>query len=172
MLTAEFGPTVAGLVRSARSLDNYAQRASQNKTAGELGLEAQQDRQTLEAIRRALLSIIEGDIRIILIRMVDCLQDLRRAGTPDRDQQRRRAWEALHIYAPIANRLGIWHLKWQLEDNAFRYLEPEKYREIALRLDDGRDRRALKVDKAAARLRRRLANLGVKAVVTLSLIHI
>ncbi len=166
MLTAEFGPTVAGLVRSARSLDNYAQRASQNKTAGELGLEAQQDRQTLEAIRRALLSIIEGDIRIILIRMVDCLQDLRRAGTPDRDQQRRRAWEALHIYAPIANRLGIWHLKWQLEDNAFRYLEPEKYREIALRLDDGRDRRALKVDKAAARLRRRLANLGVKAVVT------
>ncbi len=166
MLTAEFGPTVAGLVRSARSLDNYAQRASQNKTAGELGLEAQQDRQTLEAIRRALLSIIEGDIRIILIRMVDCLQDLRRAGTPDRDQQRRRAWEALHIYAPIANRLGIWHLKWQLEDNAFRYLEPEKYREIALRLDDGRDRRALKVDKAAARLRRRMANLGVKAVVT------
>ncbi len=166
MLTAEFGPTVAGLVRSARSLDNYAQRASQNKTAGELGLEAQQDRQTLEAIRRALLSIIEGDIRIILIRMVDCLQDLRRAGTPDRDQQRRRAWEALHIYAPIANRLGIWHLKWQLEDNAFRYLEPEKYREIALRLDDGRDRRALKVDKAAARLRRRLSNLGVKAVVT------
>ena len=166
MLTAEFGPTVAGLVRSARSLDNYAQRASQSKTAGELGLEAQQDRQTLEAIRRALLSIIEGDIRIILIRMVDCLQDLRRAGTPDRDQQRRRAWEALHIYAPIANRLGIWHLKWQLEDNAFRYLEPEKYREIALRLDDGRDRRALKVDKAAARLRRRLSNLGVKAVVT------
>ena len=166
MLTAEFGPTVAGLVRSARSLDNYAQRASQNKTAGELGLEAQQDRQTLEAIRRALLSIIEGDIRIILIRMVDCLQDLRRAGTPDRDQQRRRAWEALHIYAPIANRLGIWHLKWQLEDNAFRYLEPEKYREIALRLDDGRDRRGLKVDKAAARLRRRMANLGVKAVVT------
>ena len=166
MLTAEFGPTVAGLVRSARSLDNYAQRASQSKTAGELGLEAQQDRQTLEAIRRALLSIIEGDIRIILIRMVDCLQDLRRAGTPDRDQQRRRAWEALHIYAPIANRLGIWHLKWQLEDNAFRYLEPEKYREIALRLDDGRDRRALKVDKAAARLRRRMANLGVKAVVT------
>ena len=166
MLTAEFGPTVTGLVRSARSLDNYAQRASQSKAANELGLEALQDRQTLEAIRRALLSIIEGDIRIILIRMVDCLQDLRRSGASDRDQQRRRAWEALHIYAPIANRLGIWHLKWQLEDNAFRYLEPEKYREIASRLDDGRERRALKVDKAAARLRRRLSNLGVKAVVT------
>ncbi len=166
MLTAEFSPTVTSLVRGARSLDNYAQRASQNKAPGELGLEAQQDRQTLEAIRRALLSIIEGDIRIILIRMVDCLQDLRRSGTLDRDQQRRRAWEALHIYAPIANRLGIWHLKWQLEDNAFRYLEPEKYREIASRLDDGSERRAQKVDKAAARLRRRLANLGVKSVVT------
>ncbi len=166
MLTAEFGATVTGLVRSARALDNYAQRASQSKALGDLGLEAQQDRQTLEAIRRALISIIEGDIRIILIRMVDCLQDLRRSGTLDREQQRRRSWEALHIYAPIANRLGIWHLKWQLEDNAFRYLEPEKYREIASRLDDGSERRAQKVDKAAARLRRRLANLGVKAVVT------
>lgn len=166
MLSAEFGPAVANLVKSAKTLDDYAQRASHSKPAADLGLEAHQDRQTLEALRRALLSIIEGDIRIILIRMVDCLQDLRRADRLERDDQRRLAWEALHIYAPIANRLGIWHLKWQLEDNAFRYLEPEKYREIALRLDDGRERRALKVKKAASRLRRRLSSLGLKAVVT------
>jgi len=166
MLSAEFGPAVTNLVKSAKALDDYARRASHSRPAAELGLEAQKDRQTLEALRRALLSIIEGDIRIILIRMVDCLQDLRRADRFDRDDQRRLAWEALHIYAPIANRLGIWHLKWQLEDVAFRYLEPEKYREIALRLDEGRERRALKVKKAAARLRRRLAGLGLKAVVT------
>jgi GTP pyrophosphokinase len=166
MISAEFGPITTNLLRSAKTLDDYAQRASHNKTPADLGLEAQQDRRTLEALRRALLSIIEGDIRIILIRMVDCLQDLRRADKLDRDAQRRLAWEALHIYAPIANRLGIWHLKWQLEDNAFRYLEPERYREIALRLDDGGERRALKVRKAASRLRRRLSSLGLKAVVT------
>ena len=166
LLAAEFGPAVANVIRSGKSLDDYARRASHNKAAADLGLEAQQDRRTLEALRRALLSIIEGDIRIILIRMVDCLQDLRRADRLDRDAQRRLAWEALHIYAPIANRLGIWHLKWQLEDSAFRYLEPEGYREIALRLNEGRERRALKVKKAASRLRRRLSNLGLKADVT------
>ena len=166
LLIAEFGPTIVNVIRSAKSLDDYARRASHSKTAADLGLEASQDRRTLEALRRALLSIIEGDIRIILIRMVDCLQDVRRADRLDRDGQRRLAWEALHIYAPIANRLGIWHLKWQLEDSAFRYLEPERYREIALRLDDGRERRTLKVKKAASRLRRRLSSQGLKAEVT------
>ena len=165
-LNTEFGPTVAGLVKAVRSLDDYARRASGNKKADDLGLETQRDHRTLEAIRRALLSIIEGDIRVILIRMVDCLQDLCRASNMERDAQRRLAWEGLHIYAPIANRLGIWHLKWQLEDYAFRYLDPEKYREIARWLDDGRDIRAVKIEKAAARLRRRLASLGLKAVVT------
>ena len=166
LLIAEFGPTIVNVIRSAKSLDDYARRASHSKTAADLGLEASQDHRTLEALRRALLSIIEGDIRIILIRMVDCLQDVRRADRLDRDGQRRLAWEALHIYAPIANRLGIWHLKWQLEDSAFRYLEPERYREIALRLDDGRERRTLKVKKAASRLRRRLSSQGLKAEVT------
>ena len=165
-LRAEFGETVAGLVKSVNTLDSYAQRASRGRPADQLSLDATRDRRTLEVVRRALLSIIEGDIRIILIRMVDCLQDLRRAANLDRDGQCRIAFDALHIYAPIANRLGIWHLKWQLEDLAFRYLEPEKYREIARRLDDGRDIRAVKINKAAARLRRRLDSLGLKAIVT------
>lgn len=165
-LRATFGETVAGLVKSVNTLDDYAQRASRDRPADKLSLDPTQDRRTLEVVRRALLSIIEGDIRIILIRMVDCLQDLRRASNLDYEDQRRVAFEALHVYAPIANRLGIWHLKWQLEDLAFRYLEPEKYREIARRLDDGRDIRAVKINKAAARLRRRLASLGLKAIVT------
>ena len=165
-LGRRFGSAVAELVRSVKTLDDYTKRASRKKAASELTLEAQQDRETLEAIRRALLSIIEGDIRIILIRMVDCLQDLRRASNMSRDLQRQVAWEAMHIYAPIANRLGIWHLKWQLEDAAFRYLEPEKYREIARRLDEKREVRAIKVEKAASRLRRKLSELGLTATVT------
>lgn len=165
-LGRKFGVPVAELVRGANTLDEYTRRASRKRASSELGLDAQQDRETLEAIRRALLSIIEGDIRIILLRMVDCLQDLRRASNMNRELQRQVAWEAMHIYAPIANRLGIWHLKWQLEDISFRYLEPEKYRDIARRLDEKRELRALKVEKAATRLRRRLADMGISAAVT------
>lgn len=165
-LTQKFGREVAGLVKGVKALDDHAKRASRNKSAAELTLDVQHDRSTLEAIRRALLSIIEGDIRIILIRMADCLQDLRRASNVSREMQREIAYEALHIYAPLANRLGIWHLKWQLEDLAFRYLEPEKYREIARRLDEKREVRALRIERAAARLRQELKKQGLKAQVS------
>lgn len=165
-LGAKVGGAVVALVKSAWTLDSYAKRASRSKSIDQLGLDAPPDRHTLEAIRRALIVIIEGDIRSILIRMVDCLQELRRADALAPDVQRRIASEALHIYAPIANRLGIWHLKWQLEDLAFRFLDPDKYHEIAIRLDEGRESRTLRVEKAAARLRRKLTRLGIRAVVT------
>jgi GTP pyrophosphokinase len=83
-----------------------------------------------------------------------------------RELQQQVAYEALNIYAPIANRLGIWHLKWQLEDIAFRYMEPEKYRQIARRVDDKREVRAIRVERAAARLQKRLKDIGIKAIVT------
>jgi GTP pyrophosphokinase len=159
-------PAVLNLIKGVQTLDEYAKRASRSKPAAELGLEDQANRDTLEAIRRALLSIIEGDLRIIMIRMVDCLQDLRRASNMSRAMQKEIAYEAIHIYAPLANRLGIWQLKWQLEDTAFRYLEPKKYQEIARRLDEKRELRAIKIEKAAARLRRRLQEMGLRASVT------
>lgn len=165
-LAKRFGQPVLSLVRGAHNLDEYANRATRGKTSERLGLEVIGDSETLEAIRRALLSIIEGDIRIILIRMADCLQDLRRASRLKPAQQRELAYQAMHIYAPLANRLGIWHLKWQLEDQAFRYLEPEKYREIARNLDTMREQRATKIDRAAARLRRRLDEMGLQATIT------
>jgi GTP diphosphokinase / guanosine-3',5'-bis(diphosphate) 3'-diphosphatase len=165
-LITHTSPQIAGLIQGTRMLDEHAKRASRSKPATELGLDDQGNRETLEAIRRALLSIIEGDLRIILIRMVDCLQDLRRAGKMSQAMQKEIAYEAIHIYAPLANRLGIWQLKWQLEDVAFRFLEPKKYQEIARRLDDRRELRAIKIEKAAARLRRRLQEMGLKASVT------
>ncbi len=164
-LEKEFGQEVATLVKGAKSIDDFSKQAS-SKRPTELGVDTPQDRDTLEAIRRALLSIVEGDIRIIVIRMADCVQDLRRAHHMPRETQRQIAYEALNIYAPLANRLGIWHLKSQLEDSAFRYLEPERYREIARQLDEKQELRALKVERAAARLRRRLDEMGLKATVT------
>jgi GTP pyrophosphokinase len=165
-LVKAFGPAVAGLVRSVKTLDDHAQRALRDRTADSFQLDVQGDPNALEVIRRALLAIIEGDIRVILIRMADCLQDLRRASRMERPDQRRIAYEAMHIYAPLANRLGIWHLKWQLEDAAFRFLEPDKYREIARRLDEQREQRTIKVNRAAEKLRRQLQEMGIKSVVT------
>ena len=165
-LIKHFGREVAALIRGVKTLDDYSKQAGRNRQAAPDNTDERQDRDTLEAIRRALLSIIEGDIRVILIRMVDSLQDLRRAANMPLDLQRQVAYEAMYIYAPIANRLGIWHLKSQLEDLAFRYLEPEKYREIARALDEKREVRALKVERAATRLRKRLRDMGLKATVT------
>ena len=165
-LIKTFGSQVTSLVRGVNNLDEHAKRALQNRPIESLQLEIQGDPHTLEVIRRALLAIIEGDIRVILIRMADCLQDLRRAARMELVEQRRIAYEAMHIYAPLANRLGIWHLKSQLEDLAFRFLEPEKYREIARRLDEQRDQRAMKVNRAADKLRRELSDQGIKSVVT------
>lgn len=165
-LTRKVGHEVVSLIKGIRTLDDYSRQASKkNLATGSMTVMAQ-NRDTLEAIRKALLSIIEGDIRIIVIRMVDCLQDLRKASNMPTEMQIQVAYEAMHIYAPLANRLGIWHLKWQLEDIAFRFLEPEKYREIARRLNDKRELRAIKVERAAARLRKLLDESGLKATVT------
>lgn len=160
------GAPVAALVHSINTLDEHATRAMQKRPIETIQLDVQGDPHTLEVIRRALLAIIEGDIRAILIRMADTLQDLRRADRLPRDDQRRLAYEALHIYAPLANRLGIWTLKWQLEDLAFRFLDPEKYREIARRVDEQREQRTGRILRAAEKLRRQLADQGIKASVS------
>ncbi|MEZ4518357.1 MAG: bifunctional (p)ppGpp synthetase/guanosine-3',5'-bis(diphosphate) 3'-pyrophosphohydrolase [Chloroflexota bacterium] len=165
-LEKAFGSAVSGLVSGINNLDNHAKRALNNRPVESLQLDVDGDPRALEVIRKALLAIIEGDIRIILVRMADCLMDLRRASRMPSDDQRRIAYEAMHIYAPLANRLGVWNLKSQLEDSAFRFLEPEKYREIARRLDEQRDQRTIKVNRAAEKLRRQLADMGIKAVVT------
>lgn len=165
-LEKKFGREISNLIKGVKTLDDYSKQASRNRQTPELDPDEGLDRDTLEAIRKALLSIIEGDIRIIVIRMVDCLQDLRRASNMPQAMQLEVAFEAMNIYAPLANRLGIWHLKSQLEDKAFRYLEPESYRQIARRLDEKQELRALKVERAAARLRKRLDDMGLRAIVT------
>lgn len=160
-VAAAFGAEVAGLVAGLRNLYIYAEQDTYKKYQ-----DADADRQNLEVIRRALLSIIEGDIRVILIRMADCLQDLRHAYQMDALDQMAIANEAMHIYGPLANRLGVWQLKWELEDLAFRYLEPDKYQKIAQELAERRAERTAKIEEAAASLRRRIRDMGFKAIVT------
>jgi RelA/SpoT family (p)ppGpp synthetase len=152
-----FGKEVGQLVIGLHNLYAYTEESAY-----------QQHRQdeTLEAIRRAMLSIIEGDIRIILLRMADCLQDLRQAHALDPDKQYEVAYEAMKIYAPLANRLGVWQLKWELEDLAFRYLQPTSYQDIAGKLAEQRTLRAKRIEKAQRRLEAKIKEIGVKAEVT------
>ena len=160
-LERNFGAEVTGLVVSLKKLYAY--------TGGETYQRYQRsddESQKIEGIRRAILSIIEGDIRIVLIRIADCLQDLRHASQLNLEQQQALSGEAMHIYAPLANRMGIWQFKWELEDLAFRYSEPARYQEIAGALAERRGERAKKIDEAAAKLRARIREMGFKGTVS------
>jgi RelA/SpoT family (p)ppGpp synthetase len=160
-LRQAFGDEIASLIVGLNKLYAYAEEPSYKNFQQD-----DENNQKLEAIRRAILSIIEGDIRVILIRMADCLQDLRKASALERDRQLAIAGEAMNIYAPLANRLGVWQLKWELEDLAFRYLQPEKYRDIAVKLAERRTGRADRIEQAIVRLHVRLKEMGIKAIVT------
>ncbi len=156
-----FGQVIASIISGLNNLVAYANQAKlKTKTNGDV------DKRAAEVIRQALLSIIEGDIRIILIRMADCLIDLRYAANLPSERQVEIAGEAMHIYAPLANRLGIWHLKWELEDLAFRYLDSRNYHDIAKKLSDRRTARAKKTEDAAQQLQETVAHMGLKASVS------
>jgi len=154
-IRAEFGPDVAALVTSLDRLTPYTNKHDVDK-----------DDKSLEAIRRAILSTIEGDTRVILIHLADRLQDLRKAGDLPRASQVQLALEAKDIHAPLANRLGIWQLKWELEDLAFRYLEPEQYRAIAGQIAERRAVRDERVKAAMETLQKKLDQEGIAAEVT------
>jgi GTP pyrophosphokinase len=156
-----FDQEVVSLVVGLRNLHAYAEKESYRKHRAGDG-----DGHALEGIRRAILSIIEGDIRVILIRMADCLQDLRKAGHLSTRRQREIANEAMNIYGPLANRLGVWQLKWELEDLAFRYLEPERYKELAGALAQRRAERTVRIDTATEQLQAKIRAMGLIGTVT------
>lgn len=97
--------------------------------------------QQAETMRKMLLAMVT-DIRVVLIKLAMRTRTLQfLSNAPDSPEKRAVAKETLDIFAPLANRLGVWQLKWQLEDLGFRHQEPEKYREIALLLDEKRTER-------------------------------
>ena len=97
------------------------------------GLDARQ----AETLRKMLLAVV-SDPRLVLARLAEQRVGLRHAREISAPERERRAVEARAIFAPLANRLGVWQLKWELEDLAFRYLEPEEYRRIASELNERR----------------------------------
>ncbi|MEM8548993.1 MAG: HD domain-containing protein, partial [Pseudomonadota bacterium] len=118
-----------------------------------------------EALRRMLLAVV-NDYRLVVIRLAVQLADLRAARKSTAEDQRMLARDTREIFAPLANRLGIWQLKWELEDYAFRYLDPEAYRRIAAELDERRDERLAYIEDVKTEISALLAEAGMTAEVT------
>jgi GTP pyrophosphokinase len=115
-----------------------------------------------EALRKMLLAVV-SDVRLVLVRIAEQLYRLRKARNLTRDEQRAIALETREIYAALANRLGVWQLKWELEDLSFRYLEPDTYMEIAAALKEKRTDRLGFIDEVKSTLQAELEKQGVKA---------
>ncbi|OGT60547.1 MAG: GTP diphosphokinase [Gammaproteobacteria bacterium RIFCSPHIGHO2_12_FULL_63_22] len=128
-------------------------------------LHAQREgRGNAEGLRRLLLAIIR-DLRVVLILLSEQLERLRAAANAPPDEQKALAELTADIHAPLANRLGIWQLKWELEDLAFRYLQPETYQRIARLLDEKRTGRERFIEEAKQKIRSTLAEAGINAQV-------
>ncbi|MBS0377383.1 MAG: bifunctional (p)ppGpp synthetase/guanosine-3',5'-bis(diphosphate) 3'-pyrophosphohydrolase [Proteobacteria bacterium] len=128
--------------------------------APERGLDTRQT----ETLRKMLLAVV-SDPRLVLARLAEELVALRHARSLSAPERERRALEARAIYAPLANRLGVWQLKWELEDLAFRYLEPEEYRRVAGALNERRADRERYIEELCTTLRTQLAEAGIAAEV-------
>jgi len=120
------------------------------------------DRAGAEGLRRLLLALVK-DIRVVLVKLCQQLVQLRHAAKADKEVRRALARETSVIYAPLANRLGIWQLKWELEDLSFRYLEPETYQRIAKMLDQRRADRERYIQKVIEILGDALQSAGIDA---------
>jgi len=115
-----------------------------------------------EVLRKMVLGMVE-DVRVVLIRLASRTQTLRYFAKNNSPERANYARETLDLYAPLANRLGVWQLKWELEDLSFRYLEPELYKKIAGMLDERRVEREQYIARSIAMLEQELTAANVKA---------
>ncbi|MCU0768999.1 MAG: bifunctional (p)ppGpp synthetase/guanosine-3',5'-bis(diphosphate) 3'-pyrophosphohydrolase [Burkholderiaceae bacterium] len=159
-LRSRFGPAVAQLVADLRQL----MRLSELTRARE-DLRGRPRADEAEALRRMLLAMA-NDLRVVLLRLASRLQTLRYYALTRAAGAEPFARETLDLYAPLANRLGIWQLKWELEDLSFRFLEPETYKSVARLLDERRAERESFIDESLARLRRLVAEAGLRAEIS------
>lgn len=124
-----------------------------------------------ETLRKTFLAMGE-DVRVVLIKLADRLHNMRTLSHMPDHKRRRIAQETLDIFAPLANRLGIWQIKWELEDLAFRYVNPTKFREIADNLSIRRVEREREMDEIKMKLEKVLMDAGIKADVSARPKHI
>ena len=117
-----------------------------------------------ESVRKMLLAF-SRDLRVVMLRLASRLQTLRYYAASRQAAPLALAHESLHVFAPLANRLGIWQIKWEMEDLAFRFLEPETYRQTARQLDEKRAGREVFMESLRGQLERELNQNGIAALV-------
>jgi GTP pyrophosphokinase len=160
LLTRESAEQHYGSVptRLARELNQWGQFGLPPDWTPERGLEGSQ----AEALRKMLLAVV-GDVRLVVVRLAEQLQRMRSAKLLPEPMQRKLATETREVFAPLANRLGVWQVKWELEDLAFRYLQPLDYKRIAAALKIRRSERERYIEELKSGLQTALLAAGIAA---------
>jgi GTP pyrophosphokinase len=176
----DFGQTIAVLVDGVTKLTNLPRVSrgdqhaeSSNGNNGSEPADSEEDSFTLgrkqdlvsETLRKTFLAMGE-DVRVVLIKLADRLHNMRTLGFMPEYKRKRIAKETLDIFAPLANRLGIWQIKWELEDLGFRYLNPEKYKEIAEQIQERRPDREVQIEAIKENLLKLLESHNIKAEIS------
>jgi GTP pyrophosphokinase len=156
-IATQFGTDVATLVNGIARMDSVHALA--------VGADSHQRAVQAENLRKMLLAMVE-DIRVVLIKLAERTQALRFLMNSDEPRRRDAAREVMDVYAPLANRLGLWQLKWELEDLSLRALEPAEYKRIARLLDERRLDRERYIGQVISLLRRELGAVGLAADVS------
>jgi RelA/SpoT family (p)ppGpp synthetase len=156
-LRETFGETVATLVDGVSKLKRVKRKSKVDR--------ADLDEEQAENLRKMVLAMVD-DLRVVIIKLADRLHNMRTLGFLPPERQQRVARETMDVFAPLANRLGIWQLKWQLEDLAFRYLEPDEYHSIAKLVAEQRVQRTAYLERAVAAVRARLDQEGLHYRIT------
>jgi RelA/SpoT family (p)ppGpp synthetase len=151
-----FGPEVARLVDGVTKLEQIDEL---RKATDPL-----QDEKA-ESLRKMFLAMVD-DVRVVLIKLADRLHNMRTLSSLPEHKRRRIARETLEIFAPLANRLGIWQIKWELEDLAFRHLEPATYKELARKIQERRQDREQYINQVIQILQEELRKAGIQAEVS------
>jgi GTP pyrophosphokinase len=161
VISKAFGASYAALALETTKLVRVQQQARDAETSAHLALDPKAQ---TENVRKMLLAF-SRDLRVVMLRLASRLQTLRYHAATKRPCPPSVAREALQVFAPLANRLGIWQLKWEMEDLAFRFLEPETYRQTAGLLDEKRVEREAYVEELRTSLERELKAQGIQAQV-------
>jgi GTP pyrophosphokinase len=151
-----FGPDIAALVDGVTKLKRINELS--NVQQGIADAKA-------ESLRKMFLAMVD-DVRVVIIKLADRLHNMRTLSTQKKHKQKRIARETLDIFAPLANRLGIWQIKWELEDLSFRYLDPNTYRDLARAMQGKRNEREKWVARVKYELEAELRAAGINAEVT------
>ncbi|MDD5058006.1 MAG: bifunctional (p)ppGpp synthetase/guanosine-3',5'-bis(diphosphate) 3'-pyrophosphohydrolase [Sideroxydans sp.] len=161
-LSKRFGRNVTGMVDGISRMEHIRQFSEiRTPSAKDKNESAEQ----IESLRKMLLAMVE-DIRVVLIKLAERTQTLRTLSGAAPEQQKQIAHETQSIFAPLANRLGVWQIKWEMEDLSVRYLEPVLYKQIAKLLDERRVDREQYISDVLDHLRKALKKIGIEGEVT------